>query len=270
MANYQIIETNNKFNCDEIATFCSVKNFDANIPLDRKRPIKMNPFITFYCVENIYNTWEFLSDENNKIIILLKEDIEDIYINDDEEGYVLSNDMIVYPYLCNDKEFFEISNKIGTLVLKECYFDNDCFSRRIRLKDNVMEIYSQYVFNVDIYLGKILENDEHLQVNYDDVSYDVEKYIKVYLNDLDEIIFDMIVSKGVYNYKILSKDELCTYIEELIKILQEKYGKIKNIFMVDEKNTKYDLGKISGLYDGVTLFIETMEYIGIISSGVAA
>lgn len=267
MKYYQIIKTDKKYNENKIACHYNPKFFTGNISLDDKTPIKNNPFITFYYVKNTYNL-NYMEDENKSIIILLKEDIKNIYTSNDE-GNILKDDFVNNIYTCNNEKLEKIVNKIGNIIIKDNYYANGPFyrpfHREIRLKDNQMVIKSHHNFNIDILKGNIIENniDKHLEINYDNISININKYTKENLIDIEKLLFHTLIITEIQN--INNENNLKFSIKEFINILQKEFGKINAIYSINEE---YKYSEISGLFGGVTLLIKTEDKLVIISKGI--
>lgn len=264
---YQIIKAERQYNKDEIESYHNANSFTGTINLDRTTPIKEKPFITLYYAKNIYDSGRLvtrLENQDQEVIILLKKDKEDIYTVDNT-GDVLRDNFINYIYNCNDKELKEQIDKIGSMIIKENYYANSIFKRSIRLEDNQMIIKGFYTFDVDFFdRGFIgIENDNILKVSYDDILITTDKYKKANANDIENILFDILVTEE--NYSIAIKDELCICIREFFNRLKNKYGKINNIFMIDEIDI---IEGIFGLLYGTLLFIETEKKLVVISAGI--
>lgn len=268
MKYYQIVQTEKNYNKDQIVCYYNPKGFDGTISLDKLTPVKKNPFITFYYVRNTYDgerLINYLEDKDKGVIVLLKKDEKEIYVIDDD-GYVLGDDFINNLYTCNDKEILKKLNKIGSIIIKENYHTNSLFTRSIRLEDNKMKINGNYTFQVDVFNNCFIETGINgcLTVNYDDVLITTSKYTKVNSNDLDSLLFNILETKEIFN--VDNKEELCFRIEEFINMLQEKCGKIINIFMIDEIDILEEVFGI--LLYGVSLFIETEKKLVVIAAGI--
>ena len=93
MINYEIIETKKKFESNKIACRYNVRCFygkkicGLEVNLIYNRPICKDAFLKFYLTEG--SVIDNNIKEKEKVVVLLNEELEKIYTNE-EEGYILS------------------------------------------------------------------------------------------------------------------------------------------------------------------------------------
>ena len=240
MIKYEVIETKEKFESDKIACTYNVRYFYDNdgpsVSLIYDKPICKNAFLKFYLVDgnlidnnilNGFNEWE-------KVIVLLREDLEKIYTNE-EDGDILSDDFENLVYECDfDLELNEVIKDIGTKIIKKTYYGFPGYSRSIRLNDNKMLVSSNYLCLVNL-------------LNSDNI--DLENCDKLDKENILKIVCSLILK---YNSGVLL-EEISDNIKEFLIIIENKYGKINNIYEVKKEYIE----EVNDMDLARTLIIET-------------
>jgi hypothetical protein len=222
MIKYDVIEIKEKFEPDKIACIYNVRYFydedGPSVGLIYDKPIHNDVFLKFYLVNgnlidnNILNGF----NESEKVIVLLKEDLEKIY-TDEEDGYILSDDFENLVYECDfDLELNEKIKDIGEKIIRKTYFGFPGYSRSIRLGDNKMIISSNYLCFVNL-------------LNSDNIN--LENCDKLDKEDILKIVCSLILK---YNFGVLL-EEVSDNIKEFLIIIENKYGKINNIYEVKKE-----------------------------------
>ena len=245
MKNYEIIETEKKFNKDDIYAFYNVQSFEPLISLDTKSPICKIPFIKFYAVENNFlDKMVDLISCDGKVLVLLKDDFNKIYATDDN-GYILSDNFENYIYFCDEDIELDVEIKrIGTEIIKKTYFTYPIYNRSINLLDNKLIISSEYIAFINL-------------LSKDDI--DLGKYNKLDKVNIQEIIYDLLVE----NKECLSLSELSDNIKEFLIFVEKRYGKINNIYDVQKEY----INDFNDIALAKTLVIETENKIIVINTG---
>ena len=146
---YEVIDTNKVFNSDEIMVYYSDENILFDLDLDKVTPIKKNPFVTFYKTQNKYDT-KTLKDFD-KLIVLLKEDYNNIYSNG-EDGIILSDNFTNGIYTSNNEKVDNLIKRIGNELIEYFYDRNDFPIRRyLNLETGEINIDGSYQCDVKVY-----------------------------------------------------------------------------------------------------------------------